>query len=490
MAAARARLGEPALLLLWAAATLALAALGFDLINGFPYGLTYDDAYFYAQIAYNLGEHGRSSFDRIHTTSGYHLLWGGLLGLVSAAVALVSDDKLVHLFAFQAVFVGLALSMARAFHARLLERACALLFVLMGTLLMETLLLSTLLLVVARAEADASDERRAWPRVALASAFLVPLARIDAALILLVHAALRAADGEWRRALQLAGSLALGVLCQLGLMLALFGEPFSVSSMLKAGSADPLGGGLRASFLGPEGFALGYVMRSLLFLGLSAAVLGLAVAERGSRVNRRLFSLCLGAVLFSGGHMAAQLVPFWCYLPAYLILFYSLSRLELQARPWLLARRALYAGIAILGVAFVGHKLQQFRSGREVVRGARDFVERVELHVPRGGRIYQIDGSGFTGYFARRAVVNGDGLVNSYEYARRMRAGRLAGYLDEQGICYLITNRALQGGTLVDFGGLRVRAAESVEIARSRTFGLFPTTDFVLHRRLVPACPP
>jgi len=468
-----------------------LTALGFDLINGFPYGLTYDDGYFYAQIAYNLGEHGRSSFDGFSTTSGYHLLWGGVLGLVSAALAPFTASKAAHLYAFETVFVALALGAAFRFHVRIVERLCVLALVLLGTLLMETMLLSCLLLGLARQEVEAATASAKRPWYPLILAFLVPLARIDAAVILVVYVGLLVAfEGARRHALRLLAAVGLGVLAQLALMMLLFGQPFSVSSMIKVHNAARFGATLWTSLVGPEGIAVGYVVRAALFVGLVAAVALLCVVERSFASNRRLLYLGLGASAFSAVHFVSQLMPFWCYLPAYLVLFFALTRCRLE-RPALDRVRGLAVAVtAVLGLALALHKLHIYCSHLDIVRGARDFVVGIRQQVPPEGRIYQVDGSGFTGFFSGRSVVDGDGLVNSYAYVQRMREGRLGGYLDEAHVCYVILNRRPESDVFVDFGGVRLGSADLEPLSRSATYGRFATTDFALYRRRTPACAP
>lgn len=466
-----------------------LVGAGFDLIHAFPYGLMYDDGYFYAQIAHNLARLGVSTFDGVNVTSGYHLPWGALLALVSKLASLLTSDKAAHLYAFQVVFAALALYVARTYYAGLIERSCAVVLVVMGSLLMETLLLSCLLLAFARLETSPDRAGRGeGPRVALA--FLVPLVRVDAALILAIHALLSARDGGLRAGLRILGAVAVGVLAQMAMMLSIFGEPFSVSASIKVSTAAPFSQRVWDSLVGPEGVTLGYAMRSALFLMLTVVTLTLCFVERHAAQNRRLLSLGAGAAAFSGGHLVSHLIPFWCYLPAYLVLWFALTRCVLR-RPALIGlRRSAVGAVAVLALAFSGHKLLLHATNREISRGARDFADRIKDHVPPNGRIYQLDGSGFTGFFSERSVVNGDGLVNSYEYARRMREGRLAGILDEQHICYIITNRQPVDGRLVDFAGLVVSVGDVEEVFRTSTYGRFPTTDFVLHRRVSGGCRP
>ena len=420
------------------------------------------------------------------TTSGYHLLWGGILATLSAACSLVTTERLSHLFVFEVAFVALAFWVAVEFFTGVAQRFCVVVFAVLGTLLMETLLLSALLLLLARHEIRRDAARVA--RAGLVAALLVPLARIDAALIVVIYGVLLGLRGERRAGGALLGAVAAGLLLQTGLMVWFFGEPFSVSALIKAGNASPLGGALRASVLGPDGVALGYVIRFALFLALTAAAVWIGAAGWPSRVNQRLLFLSAGAVVFTAGHALSQMMPFWCYLPAYVVLFYTLTRADAPAGTVGSIRGLAVAGTVVLGLVFLAHKVALYRSQLEVIRAARAFVDAIPAHVPPEGRIYQIDGSGFTGFFSGRSVVNGDGLVNTYAYARRAREDGLAGYLDERRICYLITNVNMPGELLVDFAGLRVAREDVDELTRTPRFGAFATTDFVLYRRRTERC--
>lgn len=46
--------------------------------SGIPFALTFDDSYYYAEIARNLVDGNGSTFDTINSTNGYHPLWLGL----------------------------------------------------------------------------------------------------------------------------------------------------------------------------------------------------------------------------------------------------------------------------------------------------------------------------------------------------------------------------------------------------------------------------
>jgi hypothetical protein len=469
-------------------AAAAFAALSYRFVHAFPYGLMYDDGYFYAQIAYNLGHLGASTFDGVNTTSGYHLVWAGLLGTVSTLLHLVTPSKAVHLFAFQCMFAWLALVTARFSGRGVFGALAVFILILMGTLLMETLLLSLLLLVFlemnTRDGTHATRDR--W--VALAIAFVVPLVRIDATVILLIYAALVFIEGKRQDSVRVMAALALGALTQLATMYWIFGHVFSVSAEIKASSLSSAGDAVLASLVGPEGFVLGYAVRSLLFVALLGPAVALCLANRHDPATRKHLYVVLGAAAFTAGHIVTHLIPFWCYLPSYLVSFHVISRCAVSTPSLAAIKRLTVVSVVLLGVLFLGHKVRIHFTNLEIVEGAREFVDQLKDHVPATERIYQIDGSGFTGYFSERSVVNGDGLVNSYEYADRLAANSLAGVLDEQRICYIVTNRAPTGDDIIALGGLVVSREEVVEVFRSRTYGSYPTTDFILYRRDTAGC--
>lgn len=62
-----------------------------------PFALTFDDAYYYVEIARRIADGGGSTFDGLNTTNGYHPLWMlvctvpfflGLTGLAAVRVLL------------------------------------------------------------------------------------------------------------------------------------------------------------------------------------------------------------------------------------------------------------------------------------------------------------------------------------------------------------------------------------------------------------------
>lgn len=65
----------------------------------------------------------------------------------------------------------------------------------------------------------------------------------------------------------------------------------------------------------------------------------------------------------------------------------------------------------------------------------------IENNIDKNINIYQVDNSGFTGYVSNRNVINGDGLINSWEYQNYLRSGDLIGYFKKYSINYVIWDK-------------------------------------------------
>jgi hypothetical protein len=81
---------------------------------------------------------------------------------------------------------------------------------------------------------------------------------------------------------------------------------------------------------------------------------------------------------------------------------------------------------------------------------------------------------------SRGAVINGDGLVNDHASAERIGTGRLAGYLSQERVRYVVINMYPVNNRLVQYAGLVVPldavepiVAQPEGYPRGTAFGLF-----------------
>ena len=71
--------------------------------------LVMDDAYYYLQIAYNFGQHGRLTFDGITETNGYQPLWMALLAAMQSVLQLDKKGLFVALQGLISLLLALPL---------------------------------------------------------------------------------------------------------------------------------------------------------------------------------------------------------------------------------------------------------------------------------------------------------------------------------------------------------------------------------------------
>jgi hypothetical protein len=478
----------------WLLAALTSAALAFPAQNHltrFPRGLLTDDAYFYVKIAWNLGGGRGSTFDGLHITDGYHLLWAWILASASALVGWLTVDHWFHLGAMLWIYFMLCWAIALLFGRSWTDRLLLLSMGVVFKAMMETTLLSLVLLACAREYLDpigpAGDRPapRRWNRAVLLA--LMPLVRIDAALIagILALSGLagdsphgesdRARGSRWKSVAVDLVAVTAGVALQILVHFLLFGRWTTVSMVLKGFRSVPFLGRLTFNLTGAD-------LQNGLSLGLFALFWGLALAtamQQPPRQRSRAFVVLAAPAAFLIFHLVANVyINYWYFAPpAYLHVWYFLRYTPDR-------RRQLYrvgvGAIAAVSLLFLVKWAVDTKIRGQQQEWARAFVEELQQRVPPDERIFQIDASGWIGWFSGRAVINGDGLVNDHAYAERIGTGRLAGYLSQERVRYVVSNMYPVNNRLVQYAGLVVPldavepiVAQPEGYPRGTAFGLF-----------------
>jgi hypothetical protein len=452
-----------------AVASLLLAILGFQSLTACPSFFVEDDVWFYMQIGYNLGTLGESTFDGINITSGYHLAWAGLLALVSAGTSLFSPDKSLFFLAATSAYFLLGLIAVEYFGRTAMEKAALLLFVFYPGLLMESQLLATLLLTICHF--FLVEKKSPLAGIGLIA---VPLVRIDATVMLLPLILYHCVRKDFRAFFWYSLCAGIGVATHFGLMLLMFGRLASVSSLMKASTSSGTNWGeivqLNVTRYGRYELAVFVV---LLVLALAAAW---ALRRRGEGL--KILCVIAGPAAFVLVHMAANpIMRTWYFSPAMFVFALVLIRCEARV-----VRIAFLVFVCILAVRETRNAYFFFRDEVATSRTEQTarFLKEVRDIVPEDELIYQVDGSGYTGFFSGRRVVNGDGLMNSYAYLQRLKDGELTDYLRENRIKYVITNSPLKRPKLLNHHGLVLGRDEAEKMAESDNRA--PYRAFVLWR--------
>lgn len=389
----------------------------------YPAGMHEDDAFFYFQIARNLIETGQSTFDGIGITNGYHLLWMWILSRVGMvfAQAMPIDLSLIAVSILPlAVFAWLCRPLVY------LQILVACFFVGLG---MEGVFAALLFLLLAWA----LQERRYG--LAMVFTIGVVLSRVDFVLCL-VLLLIWAMATDRRLVMPLLLGTVFGVLLNFGGNYLITGEIFSISSLQKSG--------IGRSIASPEMVVYNFTStgnQTRICMWFAAmAVLLLARRKLGTDQDRLLynpiFHLCL--IAFIAAHSVTSALRDWYFAAPVLVAIYAAghaaSGLSWRAMPTLVFCILLPAAVAVW----------QVNRHYEAAIAYRGYID--ELTAIDKSPLFVFDGAGYIAWRLHPvAVINGDGLVNSFNYARNARdPDWFMTYLAENGVSRFVTNRALK----------------------------------------------
>ncbi|MCP3913096.1 MAG: hypothetical protein GY713_19340 [Actinomycetia bacterium] len=493
---------------------LVVLALWADL----PFTITFDDAWYYAQVAANVADGQGSTFDGINTTNGYHPLWllfsvpffaAGLSGLgamrVLLGLQLIGWGLVIGLVAAIVGTAGLdsANRLDPTEHRRVTSIASVMLAI-MGLTPMLTKAFANgmesglvgpihalLLLTAMRCRGRLIDAPRGarWMLGALLA--LAVLARTDGTMIVLA-AGLWSLPDLWpltadrvRRALPVFGPPTLALAAFLLGNIALVGHPLQVSGEIK-----------RVALTGPR------------FVLLALFVAGAVVVLRGGRRagasppgrflrthavwSRTAFHLA-GAILQVGYYVTMSAQQWlWYFAPLVLHMvvlavavvtdFAEEAELESRAVDRPTSRYvivALVVGVAVGGL-FAAARFTD-PNLRSIQLANREAAEWVSDNVPEDAVLSAWD-AGVLGYFTDQSVVNLDGVINSYEYLEALETGTTAEFLSARNVTWVINHGPMdENGLDPEFvpliGAYFGVDADSIVLERTWPFTYSGTTD-------------
>lgn len=418
-----------------------------------------DDAFFYVKTAQNIAAGLGSTFDGVNATNGYHPLW--MVFLVVAALLPVEGTSLLRtVILLHALFVVLSTWLTLAF-LRLggpnprrdwlvaLASFAAVGFTDVG-MEVPVLLASGWAFLVCAARFGDGSSRRDQVMLALTVA-AVCLARVDALLLVLSVVGARVMLSGPRRSLRfVAATLIPAGLTVVGV---------AGHNTLRFGHASSISASLKTAF--PGTFASGWLwdvatrgvwarMGLVATVGLVSITAVLVTLRRERRSATPMEMALVGANAYGMLHVLAVTfgsvggVGSWYFAlsasvalaTAGLLLARGVGRLTIPAS---LGRALVAAGtlaLAMIAGSFVQHRLSQ----TYYVRANLALAKWLRTHLAPGDRAFQVDGTGLVAYASERAIINGDGLINGWEYQRYLRSNRLFEYLRDKQVSLVITH--------------------------------------------------
>lgn len=435
---------------------------------------TSDDTYFYLKVAYNLATGKGSSFDGINLTNGYHPLWLFVLSIYFFFIKFISNynpEGLLRLtFILSTIINCLSiyilikiikqLNIIKSNYSKIGFLFLSIsfnFFYLIGT---EQNLLIFLFLLYLYAMINDADGLKNYSRLKIIVPSLLFLTRIDLGLILGIT--LIIFEFQETTDKKILWSLLIIIITVLLYSLSnfiFFGTYSSVSSLYKFNInilenlkffPTPLSN--------PIDFSL------LLIFILNGVIYWFDRRTNKSNAARIFEMMYFVSALFLIFHFLFNRLGTreWYYI---FPIFISLILLFIYIERKKLERLAFYLSGIIMIIYFTIFRINYYNHN-----SAYDFAKRIKEIVNMDEKVFQIDYSGLVGFFSERTIINGDGLMNNFEYYIILREGKLFEYL-----------RRLNPDYLIFYSFDRIDKGDSI----SYNFYLFRDYKMVFHKNRI-----
>jgi hypothetical protein len=411
-------------------AGLAIFILSVCLVGYLPNGIFEDDAYFYFQIARNILDLHQSTFDGISTTNGYHPLWMAILVAAGAPLKLAGiQSSAVYAASFIAVSCAvwvLVLSYLEGW--AILLGAVLAIYCGLG---MEAPLAALFLILI--------FDRILNDKPVTVWVYLLIAARVDMAIVLLPLLLLARIKGKSR--IIVAALLAEATIALFNWLVT--GHPYSISALIKSGGAALGPIAIAAENFSSAGNLYRYAVVFVVNIALFHLIRGYTRA-RQSNDAKLWFALVITADTFLLAHTFLSYTRHWYFAPTLLPLLYLWSRLKLQTQDTQSSFKGIAPGSASLAamagigaILFVAYLVLNWND----MRYSNNFFKEVRQTIPSGNAIYAQDGAGYAAWMlnGHSKVIDGDGLVNSFEFLQITRRNcDMKNYFRENNIKYYL----------------------------------------------------
>lgn len=455
-----------------------------------------DDSFFYIKTAYNFSTGEGSTFDLVNKTNGYHPLWFLVLALYFYLINFFTEFSPEFYFRM----VTLLINIINAATLYLLYRffksndktnfkkqffliiPLFLTFVAYRDYGMEThlvcLLMSIYLFLKSTELSQGSDN--SFSKIIIV--VLIFLTRTDYLLtvipIMLTGDYLTDEPNPERKrnlrntAFFLAGAAAV----YFGLNYYYFGEFISIASKIKSSVPEIIFIKNFNDLLAPGTFTNQFIKSFYVFsitVFFSILILFMKYREKIHKIDYFLFSICLSALIF---------------------IIFNLCFNKYTLKEWYVAFPTFVCSILLTRLIFLFPKIYKIsltffiilflyyfnltRLNNPKWDSMYRYALELKEHTDPKDRILMIDLSGIVGFFSERKIINGDGLINSFEYWNYKNSDKLKEFIDYKKINMYSTYSTTKGNhEITDSSGYLT------DKCYSNTFGgysfTFPKEDLI-----------
>lgn len=415
-----------------------------------------DDSFFYIKTAYNFSAGFGSTFDRVGITNGYHPLWFLFL---SAYFFLLNFFSVFtpELYYRYTVFLILLINILTLYFISLYFRNVSgqrslsqtiLLFPLFLTFVairdfgMETHLLCLLIAVylyAKSAEVSSGKNRIILKGILLSLIFLTRIDYLFTVIpVIIISDYLVTLKQDRREFLITSVSvLMITAILYFSSNFFFFGEILPVTAKIKSTFPQTLLLHNIGKLLEPGAFTNQFAktmyLMLIIFIFLILSFKG-KLKTAFSKTDYFLFGICCAAFAY----LALNILINKHALKEWYVAFPAFAGSILMVRLLTLIPRMYYFSLTVFILIF-SFMFYVTRIKNPKWNSAYYYAKEIKLNTVEEDRIFMIDLSGIIGFFSERKIINGDGLINSYEYQKYLSSGNLTDYFKVKEIDYYST---------------------------------------------------
>ncbi len=441
----------------------------------YPLSFMADDSYYYSQIAYNIGVNRFSSFDGLNLTTGYHLLWTAVLSFISFFMSFFTQIKEVHLMSHISIYFLIMIFFLKKFSSNTFETLILSGIIISGYILMENLIVILLLFLIYK-ELIKFNKKNQFSKILLFSFFLIPLARIDAIILVGFIPLILFLNTRNKFYLLLLLSLLIGIIFNFIIYYIIGGEIYSVSSYVKMNQnitntmEHRIIKNVFYTNIMPLGWLTAKVRGYILILFFLVFLINIIILKK--KQSLIFYGFFSGLYFYFFTQLFLNYIDTWYYSIMFGFLFILLKLFNYESQFNNIPKFIFYIFIIFLlfGKFYNSFKYYDFRNNYFLE------IKQISNYLPENSKIYQYDISGHLGFFSRTKVINGDGLVNSFKYADDLLNKNLSNYLIQNNICYLtdlFTQKLENEKVILNQSGLIVKYSDVFLKKKFKSFNLF-----------------